>query len=169
MAVIIKDFNPKLITNFEAERARLISFLGDQYTIEHVGSSAAHIGGKNIIDILIGAKNYAAMRNASKILVKHGYYDGHDNHPDRIFMASSTKETGEGDYHLHICIFGSSTYRDFIILRNYLLDNPAIASAYLSAKQSFATQANYDRKKYKALKSEYVAKLLEAAKRPLAK
>ena len=80
-------------------------------------------------------------------------------------MASREEETGEGDYHIHICLLGSKVYSDFLRLRDYLRTNPEIAKEYLGMKQVFAKRAGFDRKKYKALKSEYVAKLLEEARK----
>ena len=53
----------------------------------------------------------------------------------------------------------------FIVLRNYLKNNPKKAQDYLKRKYKFAKEANFDRKKYKALKSTYVSILLTEAKK----
>ena len=139
--------------------------LGSDVLIEHVGSSAVGIGGKNIVDILIGVESQEAMYVARDILQKNGYFEGHDSHPDRIFMASSEAETHEGDYHVHICPHASDTCQDFIVLRDYLLANPEEAHAYYAQKCDFAIAAGHDRKKYRALKAEYVSELLKRAKK----
>ena len=51
------------------------------------------------------------------------------------------------------------------ILRDFLRNNPKKAQEYLNKKCVFAKEANFDRKKYKNLKSAYVSKLLIEAKK----
>ena len=164
MSVEIKEYTPVLARRFEEEKARIQVLLPKNVTIEHVGSSAVGIGGKNIVDILIGVSDAGEMQAVKDVLVNNGYFEGRDNHADRVFLASSESETGEGDIHIHICPVGTSTYTDFIALRDYLIGSPTKASEYLEKKREFARQAEYDRQKYKALKSAYVSRLLEEAK-----
>lgn len=122
------------------------------------------IGGKNIVDILIGAGNPGEVKYIRDILSKNGYHEGKNNHADRIFMASRKEETGEGDFHIHICLSSSDTYNDFLSLRQFLTKNPDVAADYLAAKQRFANEAGFDRERYKKLKSAYVSDLLKKAK-----
>lgn len=165
MSVIINPYSDELARRFKTEEKHLRVILGNDVSIEHVGSSAVGIGGKNIVDILIGVKGTEEMDSTRDKLVKNGYYEGNDSHEDRIFMASRKEETGEGDCHIHICLIGSEVYSDFLRLRDYLRANPEIAKEYLEMKQLFAERAGFDRKKYKALKSEYVAGLLKKARK----
>ncbi|MBQ1298463.1 GrpB family protein [Candidatus Saccharibacteria bacterium] len=165
MPVIINEFSSFINQRFLDEKKRLEALLPSSVRIEHVGSTAVGIGGKNIVDILIGVSDTKQMKEIRDILTKNGYYDGRNNHDDRIFLASREEETGEGDFHVHICLVSGNTYKNFIILRNYLLDNPEKASEYFSKKQQFAKESNYDREKYKTLKSDYVSRLLTEAKR----
>ena len=53
MSVEIKEYNEDLAQRFKMESERLYNVLGSDVIIEHVGSSAVGIGGKNIVDILI--------------------------------------------------------------------------------------------------------------------
>lgn len=160
MSVAIKEYSPKFTEHFTQEKSRLAKLLPTDIKIEHVGSSAVFIGGKNIIDILIGAPKREDMISIKNILTKNGYFEGSDNHEDRIFLASTKEETSEGDFHIHICSIKEESYENFIILRNFLENNPKKAQEYLKKKYEFAKEANFDRKKYKALKSAYVSKLL---------
>lgn len=164
MPVIVKEYSSKLIERFTQEKRRLSSLLPTDIKIEHVGSSAVFIGGKNIIDILIGVPTRKNMTSIKNILIKNGYFEGSDSHADRIFLANTKEETGEGDFHIHICPIKEESYENFIILRNFLKNNPEKAQEYLKKKYEFAKEANFDRKKYKALKSVYVSKLLTEAK-----
>ena len=164
MTVTINDYSDILVQRFETEKGRLQPLFPSDVTIEHVGSSAVRIGGKNIIDILIGVSNKKEMALARDILASNGYFEGNDTNENRIFMANEQGETGDGDYHIHICPINSDEYKNFIILRDYLKNNPSKAQEYLKMKHKFAREANYDRKKYKALKSIYVSRLLGEAK-----
>ena len=166
MMVDIIEYSDVLRQRFADEKKRIKSFITSDITIEHVGSSAVGIGGKNIVDILIGVSDEVEMKNVRDILVKNGYFEGNDNHDDRIFLASREEETREGDFHIHICPISSDSYKDFIILRDFLIANPNRAKEYFFKKYEFAREANFDRKKYKSLKSKYVSKLLLDAKKP---
>ena len=164
MTVEIKQYSEVLKQMFHKERSRLKLILPENVVIEHVGSSSVGIGGKNIVDILIGAKKKADFRKIRDILVCNGYYEGHDSHEDRLFLASRPSETRAGDVHIHICLTGSPCYEDFLILRKYLLNHPTEAKLYYEKKKEFAFLARYDRKEYKKLKSSYVSELLDKAR-----
>ena len=138
--------------------------MGQGVAIEHVGSSAVGIGGKNIVDILIGTTDENTMKKSRDLLVKNGYFSGNDDHPDRFFLASRKEETGKNDIHIHICRHDSDTFRDFVILRDYLKAHPNIARDYFEEKKRIAILAQHNRKEYKRLKSQYVARLLNDAK-----
>ena len=152
MTVKINEYSGDLIKRFGSERDRIKPFLPDDVKIEHVGSSAVGIGGKNIVDILVGVKDAEEMAKVRDILIQNGYFERNDSHADRIFLATSLEETGEGDFHVHICPVGENSYKDFIILRDYLRRNPKEAEKYFEKKHEFAELAGFDRKKYKALK-----------------
>lgn len=165
MSVTIKKYSSKLIERFSQEKCRLSKFLPNDIKIEHVGSSSIPIDGKNIIGILVGVPKHEDMISVKNILMKNGYFEGTDSHEDRIFLASTAKETGEGDFHIHICPINEESYEDFIILRNFLRKNHQKAQEYLEKKYEFAKESKFDRKKYKHLKSVYVSKLLAEAKK----
>ena len=164
MSVVISEYKDTLLKRFISEKQRLLSFLPDTLIVEHVGSSAVGIGGKNIIDILIGVSDKDEMLRVRDILKANGYFEGHDSHDDRIFLASSENETGDGDFHIHICPITSNSYKDFILLRDFLISNPEKSKEYYNKKIEFANKAGFDRQKYKTLKSQYLAQLLSEIK-----
>ena len=139
--------------------------IGEEPVIEHAGSTAVGIGGKNIVDILIGAKNQSQIEKIRDVLLKNGYYSGMNHHPNRIFLASRKEETGEGDFHIHLCLKDSEEFQNFILIRNYLLKHPEEAKRYFEKKKEFAKEASYDRERYKKLKSQYVNEILKRVKK----
>ena len=164
MSVVISEYKDALLKRFKSKKQHLLSFLPDTLIIEHVGSSAVGIGGKNIIDILIGVSGKDEMLRVRDILKENGYFEGHDSRDDRVFLASSENETGDGDFHIHICPTTSDSYKDFILLRDFLISNPEKSKEYYNKKIEFANKAGFDRQKYKTLKSQYLAKLLSEIK-----
>ena len=164
MSVMISEYKDTLLKRFKSEKQHLLSFLPDTIIIEHVGSSAVGIGGKNIVDILIGVSDKDEMLKDRDILKENGYFEGHDSHDDRVFLASSENETGDGDFHIHICPITCNSYRDFIILRDFLISNPEKSKEYYNKKIELANKAGFDRQKYKTLKSQYLTKLLSEIK-----
>ena len=120
MSVIVKEYSSKLIERFIQEKCRLFKLLPINIKIEHVGSSAVFIGGKNIIDILIGVPKHEDMISIKNILTKNGYFEGHDSHEDRIFLASTKEETGEGDFHIHICPIKKNLMRILLFYVTFL-------------------------------------------------
>ena len=164
MSVVINEYKDTIPKRFVSEKQRLLSFLPDTLIVEHVGSSAVGIGGKNIIDILIGVSDQDEMLRIRDILKENGYFEGHDSHGDRIFLASSKNETGDGDYHIHICPITCNSYKDFILLRDFLISNPEKSKEYYNKKIEFANKAGFNRQKYKTLKSQYLTKVLSEIK-----
>ena len=161
---MISEYKDTLLKRFKSEKQRLLSFLPDTIIIEHVGSSAVGIGDKNIVDILIGVSGKDEMLRVRDILKANGYFEGHDSRDDRIFLASSENETGDGDFHTHICPITSNSYKDFILLRDFLILNPEKSKEYYNKKIEFANKAGFDRQKYKTLKSQYLTQLLSEIK-----
>ena len=154
------EHNKALYYNLERE---LQSKLGN-VIIDHVGSTAIpHIFGKNIIDILIGV-NSEDFDRVRAILIDMGYCPSERSRTDIYqFFASTIDETKSGDTHIHLVELGTDRYNEFIVLRDYLLDNPSEAIAYSNHKKEILS-ANLSRQEYREIKSKYVSALIDRAK-----
>ncbi len=161
----VQDYDLNKKSYYAAEK-RLFELLGQNVPIDHVGSTAIpNIVGKNIIDILIGAKDSAEFERYKDALINEGFYASTNSRTDIYqFFASRQGETGEGDVHLHLVIIGTERYSEFLTLRNYLLAKPEEATAYSEHKKELLSQGITDRKLYRATKSKYVSELIERAK-----
>lgn len=141
--------------------------LDNNIPIEQVGSTAIpNMYGKNIIDILIGAKDDLEFQLIKNTLEEMGFISSQKSR-DNIyqFLSSKKEETASGDIHIHLAIKETLRYSEFIILKNYLLSNPEEAKKYSDFKKEIIKMGNTDRKEYKKIKSEYVTQLLERAKK----
>ncbi len=61
-------------------------------------------------------------------------------------------------------MMGTERYSEFIILRDYLLNNDEEATNYSNLKKEIIDKGITDRREYKAIKSMYVTELLNRAK-----
>lgn len=167
MPVAIKKSKKDMPTVFARVKNKLAPVLEDSSQIHHVGSTAVPgLGGKNILDILISAKDSEHMNELRDKLVSIGYSPSLNPSPrqDYIFLASRQEETGEGDIHIHLAVADTETHDNFLIIRDYLRSHNDEADQYSKIKYQYAKQANYDRSAYKKLKAAYVDKLLQRAR-----
>jgi len=160
--------------NFQYNRKKYIKVekelrekLSKNITIEHVGSTAIpNMYGKNIIDVLIGASNDKQFKEIEKILKEMKYISSSNSQtPIYLFFASKEEETKSGDIHIHLVMKNTVRFNEFLILKEYLLNNPDEAKEYSNFKLDIIKKGNNERKDYKKIKSEYVTSLLERAKK----
>ncbi len=164
--IIEQDFvkNKELYKKIERELRKKID---KDIPIDHVGSTAIpDMIGKNIIDVLVGAKDQVQFQELAKILCEMGYFPSKNSRNEIYqFFASREEETGSGDVHIHLVMLNTNRYNEFLILRNYLLNNKDEALAYANCKREIIKNITAERKEYRSIKSEYVTKLLERAKK----
>lgn len=155
--------NKKLYTRIENA---LKEKLGYSTPINHVGSTAIkNMWGKNIIDVLVGASSENEMEKFSKIIKDLGFFSG-NNFSEMIyrFFANTKEETKSGDIHIHLAYINSDRYQDFLLLKNYLVQNIKEAKDYSDFKRNLINNGNILRVDYKNIKSKYVTDLIKRAK-----
>ena len=94
-----------------------------------------------------------------------GFYPGKNNSGSYRFFANTEEETKSGDIHIHLSIINSDRYKDFLILKEYLLNNKEEVKNYSNMKKKIIEYGNDKREDYKKIKSEYVNKLLNRARK----
>ena len=167
MSIEIKRSKKDISTVFTRVKNKLALVIADSSQIHHVGSTAVlGLDGKNILDILISAKDSEHMNELRDKLVAIGYFPSLNpsSRQEYIFLASRQEETGEGDIHIHLAVANTETHDDFLIIRDYLRSHNDEANQYSKIKYQYVKQANYDRSAYKKLKAAYVDKLLQRAR-----
>lgn len=154
--------NKNLYKKLENELRRVID---KNIPIDHVGSTAIpDMYGKNIIDILIGVENDNVFDKIRDILENNGYYASPKKNNIYQFFASTKEETKSGDIHIHLVIKNTDRYKEFLILKNYLLNNKDEVKKYSDFKLNILKNGIYNREEYKKIKSKYVSDLLNRAK-----
>lgn len=154
---------------FEKEKEKLKKILGEICLIEHIGSTAIEgVDGKGVIDIMLVFEKQNNIESIIKLLQTNGYFLAHDNvnRNGRIFMSSSgNNESGFGDIHLHLTTKENDSYFNAILFRNYLIKNPKEKKEYIDLKYKLFESVEGNRKKYTKLKSDFIEKIINLAKK----
>ena len=163
--VILEEQNyNQNVREYNAIKEQLKKQINKEIEIFHVGSTSIPSikYGKNIIDILIGAKDKKEFAEITKILESINYIPSDKSKTEEYqFFASTKEETKSGDIHIHLALKDTNIYKEFILLKEYFLENKKEAIAYSNFKQKLIEEKINDRKEYKRLKSEYVTKIIE--------
>ena len=149
---------------YNAIKEQLKKQINKEIEISHVGSTSIPSieYGKNIIDILIGAKDKKEFAEIAKILESINYIPSDKSKTEEYqFFASTNEETKSGDIHIHLALKDTNRYKEFILLKEYLLENEKEAIAYSNFKQKLISTQTNNRAEYKKIKSEYVTKIIE--------
>ncbi len=154
---IFKQYNPISPKLYQKEEQRLKQILGDQYLIEHIGSTAVpNLGGKGIIDIMISVPG-KLMNQTSQLLQKAGYkFSASGGDKERLFHQRDC-------YHVHVTFLGSESRKRAVAFRDYLIQHPKDLKQYAKIKQKAATEANEDRDIYLAIKQPIIDEIIQKA------
>ena len=152
---------------FKKAKKILLKNIDMDIEIEHVGSTAIpNMYGKNILDILIGVNNQTEFEKVKQSLIKINFVPSEKSKTENYqFFSSTEKETHDGDIHIHLVIKNTERYDEFIVLRDYLLNNKKEAKDYSNLKKELFKSGITDRKEYKNKKAIYVSSLIERAKK----
>lgn len=166
MVNIVRQNYVKNKKKFYEIECQLKKQLGCNVDINHVGSTAIpKMSGKNIIDILIGAKNEQEFEELKFKLIKLGYYASDSSKTDEYqFFASTKEETKAGDIHIHLVLLFTERYNEFILLKNYLLKNKEESKKYSNYKRQILKLNGKERSAYRDKKSKFVNDLITKSK-----
>ena len=159
---VFKEYSKNYPDLYGKEKKQLLTFL-KHVKIEHVGSTAIPgLGGKGIIDILVGTKKNFILDN-KKLLEENGFTfrdSGGDN--KRLFFKKSNKDVGW--IHVHLVKLNKSKWNDTLLFRDFLIANPKDRDYYAKIKAEAATDANGDAKLYRKYKEECIEFIINKAK-----
>lgn len=157
---------------FNSERKKLISILGKNCLIEHIGSTAIPgTDGKGVIDIMLGFNNFRQREKAVFLLKNQGYFLSSKSRKSlrdqsRIFMSSAgEKESGPGDFHLHLVLKKGRVLAEAVAFRDYLTSHPKEKKQYAKLKYQLAKKVGKNRALYTKLKKDFINKSVKKAKK----
>lgn len=158
--VVVEKWNPKWKDEFE----RIVDSLGEDIIynsvkIEHVGSTSVEgLSAKPIIDLDIVIEN-DKFEIIKRLLNDKGYkHEGDLGIEGREAFSYSGKEELM-THHLYVCPKDSKELFKHITFRDFLENNPALASEYSKVKEQAAVLYPDDIDKYMEFKSEIIEKI----------
>lgn len=164
MRVIVTEYQPAWVEQFEEEAQALKQILKENcLKVEHIGStSVPNLAAKPIIDFLIIVEEIEKVDLLQGEFERIGYeYMGEFGLSGRRYLRKgSIKRT----HHVHIYQFDNTQeILRHLAFRNYLRENPAIATTYGTLKKQLA-QAHPDSiDKYMDGKDAFIKKIEKEA------
>lgn len=158
--VRVVDYDPRWPERFEAERARLLTALGQLAPrIEHVGSTAVPgLAAKPIIDMLVELDDPEHEERYLPLLEAAGFQLRVREPRHRMFR------TPAKDAHIHIWPTGSTEAKDYLILRDWLRGNAEDRQLYEQTKRALAGRRWRDMNYYAEAKSPTIAQIISRAR-----
>jgi GrpB-like predicted nucleotidyltransferase (UPF0157 family) len=156
--VIIVDYDPQWPVLYEKEKELVCRALRHKIiAIEHIGSTAVpNLGGKNVIDIMVGVNNVDEANECLSPLGGIGYKDVTPQPNDAEWYYCLGKGHHSVGYHLHLVKFNGEHWKKHIIFRDFLRKNPEVAQDYFNLKKELAAKYGTDRLGYTEAKSAFI-------------
>ena len=158
--VVVEKWNPQ----WKYEYEKIVASLGkdiiyNSIKIEHVGSTSVEgLSAKPIIDLDIVIEN-DKFEIIKRLLNDKGYkHEGDLGIEGREAFSYSGKEELM-THHLYVCPKDSKELFKHITFRDFLENNPALASEYSKVKEQAAVLYPDDIDKYMEFKSEIIEKI----------
>jgi GrpB-like predicted nucleotidyltransferase (UPF0157 family) len=164
--VSIVPYDPDWPRRFDEERRVLAAvFGGSDAVIEHVGSTAVPgLGGKPVIDVLIGVPTLVEVEDRIPALEAAGYeyvQEYEKQLPDRRYFRKP--RFGPRAFHVHCVVRGSDFWTAHLVFREYLRAHPESAAAYYNLKRELAMRVS--KEEYTEAKSPFIDGVLASAER----
>lgn len=165
--VVVVEYDHARKAIFDEEQRILEPlFAGTGAAIVHVGStSIPGLGGKPVVDIMIGVSSLDDVENRLDWLEEYDYTyvpEYENSISERRFFRKPA--TGTRKVHLHCIPLSSDFFREHIEFRDYLRDHPETAADYYRLKQELANELGHDRDRYTEAKTEFVHSVLQRVK-----
>ncbi|MDR1003227.1 MAG: GrpB family protein [Oscillospiraceae bacterium] len=164
--VELYDHNPEWEIVAAQTISQLKSIFGEAaIDIQHIGSTSIRsVKAKPIIDIAVGVMSFNRVLPLIAALEDKGFYKSklHAVEND-ILICDDDENADTRTHHIHIVIYGSTQWKNYISFRDYLNANSTAAYAYEKTKAELARKYPADRNAYTEGKDEIVSQILRKA------
>ena len=132
--------------------------------IQHIGSTSVKtISAKPIIDIAVAVNYFDDILSMREELRQNGIIYRFEESPKQLLFVMGDFENDTRSHHIHVVLFGSDEWNNYINFRDYLNTHIASAKEYEAVKFRLAGQYPDDRIAYTDGKQEVIDKLLAEA------
>ncbi len=133
--------------------------------IQHIGSTSIKtISAKPIIDIAVAVNDYEPILRKRNVLEKADIIFRFDERPEQLLFVMGDFEKDTRSHHIHVVLYDSDEWNNYINFRGYLNSNSEAAGEYEAVKIRLAEQYPDDRIAYTEGKQEVIYRLLEEAR-----
>ena len=133
--------------------------------IQHIGSTSIKtISAKPIIDIAVAVNDYELILSKRDVIEKADIVFRFDERPEQLLFVMGDFKKDTRSHHIHVVLFGSDEWNNYINFRDYLNSNTEAAREYEAVKLRLAEQYPDDRIAYTGGKQEVIDKLLTEAR-----
>ena len=133
--------------------------------IQHIGSTSIKtVSAKPIIDIAVAVNDYELILSKRDELKKADIVFRFDERPEQLLFVMGDFAKDTRSHHIHVVLYGSDEWNNYINFRDYLNSNTEAAREYEAVKLSLAEQYPDDRIAYTDGKQEVIDKLLAEAR-----
>ena len=153
-----KKYRKSYLEIFEKEKTNLSAI--PNIKIEHIGSTAVKgLGGKGIIDIMVGVKK-RDMNKVSKYIIKKRFILI-NKEKNRWFFEKDICYPSVKRIHVQLIPLNSEMWKDAIIFRDYLVSNKKTREKYAKIKKVASKKAKGDGFSYRKHKNSLIKEILE--------
>ncbi len=131
---------------------------------QHIGStSIKNICAKPIIDIVVGVSDFDKIMKHNEKLMRNGIVYRREDHPGQHLYVCGDLENNIQTHYIHVVIWGSDLWNNYINLRDYLNTHEDEAKRYSDLKVHLAKEYADDRVAYTNSKSKHIERILQSA------
>ena len=165
-SIEVVEYDPDWLAVFDAEKADLLSLLGNLVEdVHHVGSTAVvGLRAKPKIDIDAVIRDEGMLADAVERVKAIPKYTFHGT-PYSDGMWTFTSGRGSRGNRLYLCVPDNATHEKRILFRDWLRSHPEDAADYAALKCRLAAEANGDWAYYTGGKTAFVATIVSMASR----
>ena len=133
--------------------------------IQHIGSTSIKtISAKPIIDIAIAVNDFDGILSMREELRQNGVIYRFEESPRQLLFVMGDFEKDTRSHHIHVVLYGSDEWNNYINFRDYLNSSIEAAREYEAVKLRLAEQYPDDRIAYTDGKQEVIDRLLADAR-----
>lgn len=162
--VCLLPYSPSWSSIYRNEASKIALTLGSKRVIDiqHFGStSIPGMIAKPIIDIIVGLDEFKLEESERNALSTLGYeFIEQSPYCQRYYL----HKRGEDNINLSLTTYKSDTWKDCLIVRDYLKEHPFERYAYMDVKLRALLDGHTEINQYSSYKREFVKKLTDRAR-----
>ena len=162
---IWQPYNDNFTKLYHEEEVKLKNIINSNVFIEHCGSTAVPgLGGKGIIDIIIGSKLNLIPIISKKLQASYYNYKPNKSKRNSLFFQYDYPGIISRRVHIYLVEVNKEDWISKLVLRNFLVKYNKITKEYNELKKRVINLVEEDKEIYQAARKDFLDKLTKQAK-----